>query len=138
VVPVLEGMKVNIEHEFCREKNAQVKSITQNNFCPKCLHNDIADRVKTSLASDNDLHVYVAGIPWRKVSIYNEGFLIGLAFGSFVFLILSEVVYSVFHLPEWYVFLLQLICMRVSSYFCHPPKDDFQISSPTTFYFSLI
>lgn len=55
-------------------------------------------------------------------SIYVSSFL---AFSYSVFLILSEDVSSVFHLPKWYVFLLQLICMLVSSYFCHPPKRWF-------------
>jgi hypothetical protein len=69
-------------------------------------------------------------------SIYVSSFL---AFSYSVFLILSEDVSSVFHLPKWYVFLLQLICILSSPHiFVIHQKDDFQISSPATFYFSLI
>ena len=68
MISVLEGMDANIEHEFSAEKNAQVRSFSQNNFRPKHLHNDIADRVQKSLVADDDLHVYVTGIPCQPFS----------------------------------------------------------------------
>ena len=68
MISVLEGLKVNIEHEFSSEKNAQVRRIIQNSFCPTYLHNDIADRVKKRPAADNNLHLHVAGIPCQPFS----------------------------------------------------------------------